>query len=148
MNAVPIVCRDCRAHATPAIEGRCTPCSLAASVSDYATELGITHELVRTPAGTRVRAVGADGRPAWLDDMTDALYLSRDRIYVPPAAAATPSASRAHAANVPDGWAHAHAACIECGTTKRRHYGRGFCTACYFRLRRAAANDPTERIAA
>jgi hypothetical protein len=149
MNTIHIACRDCRDPDAPTVTGRCTPCSLAAGVADYATQLGIAHELVPTADGRRVRAVGVDGRPAWLDDMTDALYLSRDLAYVPPAPAATPSASRAHAANVPDGWAHAHAACTECGTTKRRHYGRGLCTACYFRRRRrAAANDPTDRIAA
>jgi hypothetical protein len=29
------------------------------------------------------------------------------------------------------GWAKAHECCRDCGTTARRHVGRGLCTACY-----------------
>ena len=30
-------------------------------------------------------------------------------------------------------WAHKYNACIECGTTEKRHQGNGRCTPCYFR---------------
>jgi hypothetical protein len=135
-------CFDCKwPIAGIPIEGRCTPCHLALGIATYAAELGIDTTVVR-PNGSPARVTATDplGRLAWLDSHTDALYLSRDLAYVPPAPAAT-----ARAANVPDGWAHAHAACVECGTTKRRHYGRGLCTACYSRARAA---DPPASIAA
>ncbi len=31
------------------------------------------------------------------------------------------------------GWSRQHAACIECKTIERRHYGKGLCTRCYHR---------------
>src|SRR5262245_26989287 len=30
-----------------------------------------------------------------------------------------------------DHWALKHDACVECGTTERRHYARGLCSPCY-----------------
>lgn len=35
------------------------------------------------------------------------------------------------AMNVPRRWSRAHDACIECGTTQRKHYGHGLCMNCY-----------------
>jgi hypothetical protein len=39
------------------------------------------------------------------------------------------------------GWGGAYAACVECGTTARRHRGRGLCSSCYQRAARKAKRE-------
>jgi hypothetical protein len=137
--ALAFDCADCKrpVDGIP-IEGRCTPCHLAHGIATYAAELGIDATVVRPNGGpARVTATDPLGRLAWLDSHTDALYLSRDLVYDPVTAPRTTGTSRIRAANVPDGWAHGHDACRECDRTDRRHFARGYCTACYTRLRRA-----------
>lgn len=42
-----------------------------------------------------------------------------------------------HQGDAPHRWAWRHDACVGCGTTERRHFSGGLCTACYsqFRIR-------------
>lgn len=41
-------------------------------------------------------------------------------------------------------WAELFSACVECGTTERKHYGKGFCHRCY--NRRAYRRNPTPQL--
>jgi hypothetical protein len=38
-----------------------------------------------------------------------------------------------HQAEIVRGWSEEHTACARCGTTERRHWGRGLCVRCYGR---------------
>jgi hypothetical protein len=146
-----IACADCRLPiAGQPLDGRCTRCHLAHGIATYAAERGIATTIVRTRIlRARVSATGADGRPAWLDTLTDVRYLAAERAYVPPDRPRTMGLSRVSSTNVPKAWSRNHDACRGHGGTDRPHFGHGYCNACYWRARRSTtAAAPSARMAA
>lgn len=51
-----------------------------------------------------------------------------------------------HQADRPNRWARKHDACVECGTTDRKHISHGRCSRCYWREYEAAHPDRRRRI--
>jgi hypothetical protein len=127
---IAIRCRDCGTTPTRITDdGRCWPCSRVAGIADLASANDIRCTIIRTGlAAPRVTATGADGRPAWLDTLSDVRYLAREIEYLRgpiPALALVPK---------PKPWSRAHERCVECGGTEKPHHAKGLCINCHGRL--------------
>lgn len=133
-TAITIRCADCD-HPAASGNARCIPCHLAHTIVTYAADRQIPTTVVRGPIiRARVSATGADGRPAWLDTLTDVRYLAADLDYAAP----PPPPARLPGPAPLNRWARQHDRCIDCNRTDRPHMGFGRCTRCYVKARRRA----------